>query len=122
MLFMNEGEIDQTLELCQRKAPELVPFARFLSDWRHEVNAKSDGWHSWPGGCKAAAGLITGLEKARKILAYGPRHGDALPAPAELKRALGPIRACATRHRLTAPTMTKAPAAVSRVRDFSIWD
>lgn len=105
MPFMNEMEIDELVQICERDHPTIAPYARFLSDWRHIVNRNSDGWHMWPGGYKAAGKLIALLEPLARR-SWGWQTGEpARPAIADLKRALGPIRACCTRKGLPRPEL-----------------
>jgi hypothetical protein len=89
MLFMNESEIDEALRR-HRDHPVLRRATRLLSEFRHEVNRKSDGWHSWPGGARAARQLMELIQR---------RDGTE----AELRKAIGPIRSVCTRKNLTFP-------------------
>jgi hypothetical protein len=50
MAWMNEYEIDRAVAQMEEHAPELAPYAKFLSDWKDTVNNNSDGWAYWQGG------------------------------------------------------------------------
>lgn len=95
--FFNECEIE---DLCERAArlPEVAPFARYLTAWVGIVNSNSDGWPYWragrEAGCKLAALISAAL-------------GGAVVTRAQLTRAVGGIKAAASRqlrHGYTMPT------------------
>jgi hypothetical protein len=103
---MNEDEIERALDIINQRAPAIAPYAKFLADWRDTVNANSDGWSSWHAGRRAAdrlSALVT------QTLNWLRGQGEA-PTPSELKSALEPIRATATRHKLSAPSLFPSPA------------
>lgn len=83
MIFMNEWDIAESVVRFARH-PVLGPATRFLQCYRDEVNRVSDGWPYWSPPVKAAAHLITLIQR-----------GDA--SHAEVRRALGPIKAFMTR-------------------------
>jgi hypothetical protein len=110
-MWMNEPEIDNAVEVIRGRAPQFYKYAKYLSDWRHVVNENSDGWHIWRPGTKCAD-TLSALVTAAMSVALG-RSKD-MPTDAEFKKALAPIRATATRHRLTAPILaddTRKPEA-----------
>jgi len=109
MMFMNEGEIEQVVLITNNHpvAAPYAPFAKFLHDWSRVCNENSDGWHSWPGGPKAAKSLMEGMEKVRVGFLYGRGTMADLPTVASLKKALGPIKACCTKRGLPCPTLIK---------------
>lgn len=100
-MWMNEGEIEQMLEFTRYEAPEFAPYARYLSDWMDVVNDNSDGWAYWKAGSGAAGKLMDALQALRD----SQRYGGAAPDEAVFKRSLAPIKSCATKHGLTAPTL-----------------
>lgn len=112
MKFMNEMEIDEALALVkQRQLVEFIPYVQYLSDWRDVVNANSDGWPYWAGGVKAAAKLIEQVENLVQYVRNAPadrfNFTPKQPRPWQeaCKRALSPIKACATRHKWKAPEL-----------------
>jgi hypothetical protein len=84
MLFMNEYEIDRAVTRHQSH-PVLSVATKFLSEFRDEVNAHSDGWCHWPAPLHAAAKLMTLVEQ------------NSQPTEADLKKALAPIKSFYTR-------------------------
>jgi hypothetical protein len=86
--FMNEYDID-TAVLRHARHPVLGPAARFLDAFKDEVNAHSDGWPYWSAPVRSAAKLMTLIER-----------GDATPA--DLTKALAPIKGFMTRRGLKA--------------------
>jgi hypothetical protein len=107
-MFMNHVDIDEALALCERHHPAIAPYARYLRDWRDIVDRNSDGWHSWPGGSRAARGLCALLQQAvnatRRRGVYPPIE---VPDASLFARTLGPIKACATRRGLPLPTLAR---------------
>ena len=101
-MWMNEGEIDEALDLVGHHLPEYLPYVRFLSDWRDTVNANSDGWPYWKAGTRCASTLMTLVTRATSSIRG---RGDSLPSKKEFDRALTPIRSCATRHKFPAPAL-----------------
>jgi hypothetical protein len=104
-MWMNESEIDDTLDYMTRRAPEYAPYARYLSDWRHTVNANSDGWPYWSGGSRCANTLSALLTRVRDAGRGWSRENQPLPTHAEFRKALSPIKGTATRHKLPAPVL-----------------
>lgn len=102
-----EYEIDRAHEIIVDNAPEFAPYSKYLSDWRNIVNANSDGWPYWHAGAKAADKLGNLVKQAAESV-----YRSEVPAPDadEMKKAMSPIKAAATRHKLTAPEFDDAPA------------
>jgi hypothetical protein len=84
---MNEHEIDSAVRKYRPETPS-GRAAQFLSDFRHEVNAHSDGWCYWKAPVTASAKLIQFLT--------GPEDAVTRSEKA-LKVALVPIRSFMTR-------------------------
>lgn len=111
MYFMNEHEIDHALDVLTHEAPEYAPYAKFLSDWRDTVNANSDGWAYWKTGRKCADRLCKLVGQASEAA----QGRGAYPREADLRKALAPIRAAATRIRLPAPQLQEPVGALPTV-------
>jgi hypothetical protein len=90
-MWMNEGQIDEAKHRYETH-PTLGPATRFLSEWRHEVNAHSDGWPYWTPPSKAAERLMQ-LIHAQMRGGMGAYPKVAEPTIAEVKKTLVPIRA-----------------------------
>lgn len=105
--MLNSYEIDELADLLGTYAPEIAPYAVYLRDWRDTVNANSDGWAYWRGGTRPAQKLCELLSGARGALRG---HGE-MPTEADLKKALSPIKAAATKNNLPAPVLTEPVAA-----------
>lgn len=108
---MNEHDIDHALDVLRERAPEAAPFAKYLSDWKDTINSNSDGWAYWKAGRGAADKLSVLVEQAM-FVARG--RGGPMPTADQFKRSLSPIKAAATRHGLTAPTLEAAEAPAPR--------
>ena len=100
-MLLNNDEIDHALSVLKRAAPEIAPYAQYLSDYRDEVNANSDGWAYWRAGTRAADKL-SNLISAAVGAARG--HGE-MPDELALKKSLTPIRSACTRFKLKAPEL-----------------
>jgi len=111
MVFLNESEIDRAVEILSENSPEIAPYAKYLSDWRDIVNESTDGWPYWKAGLKAGSKLSELVSQAVDALR---RRGET-PSEAAFKRALAPIKSCATRNKLRAPEITPAPAPSVRM-------
>ena len=123
-MLMNTYDIDDAVEIIARHAPEFSKYAKFLADWRDTVNANSDGWAYWKGGTKPAETLST-LLKAVVDHARTGQFGRSTPLPtdAQFRKALAPIRAAATKHNLTAPTLAEeTPKAETKVTPIETLD
>lgn len=106
---MNEGEIDQALDLVN-EAPEYRRYVEYLSDWRHVINANSDGWCYWKIGSRCARKLEDLIQQLIEWIRYGGDSPHRLPQPPKptpeaFRAALRPIKSFATRHKLPAPTL-----------------
>lgn len=95
-MFMNSMEIDEAVDTLTRRNSPVLRYAHYLATWRDIVDAHSDGWHSWPGGARAAEGL-------QRLVQQEVAHRR--PLFSELNRALAPIKACATRRGLPHPIL-----------------
>jgi len=109
MPSMNEGDIDQALELVNA-APEYRRYVEYLSDWRYVLNANSDGWCYWRIGSRCSEKLQKLTEELIEWIRTGGDHPHRLPQPAKPNHkaflaSLTPIKSFATRHKLTAPTL-----------------
>lgn len=105
--MLAEYEIDNAHELISSELPEYAGYSQFLSDWRDVVNENSDGWGHWKAGSKAAdklGALVKQTADSIRVLEIDP------PSLDDLKKALKPIRAAATRHDLTVPELCEPPA------------
>ena len=102
---MNEYDIDNVLMLAMRHKSPLEPYARYLRDWVYIVNQNSDGWAHWSGGFKAANKLCALLDRYGAIQnGYSIARNWVMPTPEDCRKALAPIKACATRRHLPQPT------------------
>lgn len=119
-MWMNTYEIDETVEIIAQHAPQLAKYAKFLADWRDTVNANSDGWAHWTGGTKPADSLSTLLKAVVDHFRTGQfGRSKPLPTDAQFRKALAPIRAAATKHNLTAPTL-QDESSKSRAKASSV--
>ena len=84
---MNEYEIDSAVRKYRPETPS-GRAAQFLSDFRNEVNAHSDGWPYWSAPVRSANKLMEFLQ--------GPEDAVTRSEKA-LKAALVPIKAFYTR-------------------------
>jgi hypothetical protein len=84
MIYMNRYDIDNAVQQYG-KDTVLGKAARFLADYRVEVDANSDGWAYWHAPVKAASKLIQMFDH------------PTLATEAEFKRALTPIRSFYTK-------------------------
>lgn len=109
-MWMNTWDIDEMVYIAETEMTEVVPFARYLADWRDVVNQNSDGWSSWKAGSKCAEKLMNLLNEAKQT-----RFGGGDLPPRELfMKSLSPIKRLATTKGLTAPELVEpgmAPAA-----------
>lgn len=105
-MIYNHADIDNVVSILEREAHPALPYARYLRDWRDIVDAQSDGWPYWSGGHRAAAPL---MELLHGLIGWnGVRAGAVMPSPAEWNRAIGRIRACATRRNLPKPVLDRS--------------
>lgn len=89
MMFMNEYEIDAAFNAHRNKQrfdnEALALAVAFLSEFRNEVNAHSDGWAYWGAPVKAAKKLMTLVQNPSTV------------THVELHKALTPIKSFYTR-------------------------
>jgi len=91
MLFLNHSEIVMWQDRTRREGGPRHDAANKLHAWQEYVDTVSDGWCYWASAPRAA--------KALQEIVNGTREAT----DASVRKALGPIRACCTRHRLTCP-------------------
>lgn len=108
-MIMNEHDVDDILELTQRQFPEFERYAQYLVEWKDTINSNSDGWAYWKSG-RGAADKLAGLLDQVKMSAFGRAE---LPTEDQLKKALTPIKAAATRHGLPAPELQEPSSSMS---------
>lgn len=92
---MNESEIDEAVSRFAQH-PVLGPAARFLSAFRNEVNAHSDGWPYWAAPSKAASKLMVFLH-GHLWAGMGAYPRLDPPTDTEFRKTLSPIKAFYTR-------------------------
>ena len=85
MLFMNESEIRNACRLHTNDSI-LSAATEFLRDFMDEVNGHSDGWAHWARPLRAAANLMTLIQRRQE------------PTYDAFQQALKTIRAFYTRH------------------------
>jgi hypothetical protein len=91
MLFMSEWEIDETYHRLDDEAtPNLARAALILVGLVAWTNRNSDGWAYWRKPGNAAKSLMTLIQSV-------DRHNPTDVTPAEVRRAVAPIRAFFTR-------------------------
>lgn len=108
-MIMNEYDVDEVLDITQRQFPEFERYAQFLVDWKDTINNNSDGWAYWKAG-RGAADKLSGLLNQVKMATFG--RGE-LPTEDQLKKALSPIRAAATKYKLPAPELQDPSSSLS---------
>lgn len=106
-MWMNEYEIDEAVELIGDRAPEAARYAKFLHDWKEVVNSSSDGWPHWKAAGKSAEKLMALVQRTLNVIRC---RGGEMPTDDEFRKSLAPIRALATKHKLTAPELADTPA------------
>ena len=104
-MFYNEWDIQELVERA-RAIPALRPYASYLSQWVEIVNSNTDGWAYWKGGHRAANKLVTLLAAScPRYFGHPFPSVPPLPTPAELTKAITPIKSCATRKKLPKPVL-----------------
>ena len=107
-MTMHDDEIDRNIAILTEHAPQFAKYAKFLADWRDTVNQSSDGWGVWKPGTQAANTLMAHLKAVetdiRGIGTYSP-NPKPLPADADFRKALKPIRDAAARFKLSPPAL-----------------
>lgn len=109
-MWMNDSEIDEALDVTRDRAPEYLPYVKYLSDWRDIINQNSDGWPYWKAGYHCASRL---MELTSQLMDGFRDRGTPRPKVKEFDRALTPIKSCATRHKLPVPVLGQDDAYVS---------
>lgn len=102
MLFMNEWDIEETVEVATRldNANQIKAAATLaqLAEW---TNNNSDGWAYWPKPCRAAARLQEALQRMhadeRRSWSAGAEAVVDF-TDAEIASALAPIKTFLERH------------------------
>ena len=91
-MWMNEYEIERAVENFTQH-PVLGPAARFLSEFRHQVNDHSDGWQYFTVAAKSAEKLMNLLYE------HTGRSYPVLPEATEedVRKTITPIKAFYTR-------------------------
>lgn len=92
-MWMNRMDIEEAVEL-RRMLPNRHRAARFLKEFMDEVDQHSDGWPYWNPPAKAAKQLMEIVHK-RPDEYRGLKLEDVTPA--QLNKALAPIKAFYTR-------------------------
>lgn len=114
-MWMNRDDIERMVLVGETDLPEILPFARFLDDWKETVDQNSDGWSSWRAGSKCADRLMDLLQEADRS-----RRGQGHVPPRELfLKALMPIRSFASKKKFPKPELVEdhpAPAAARGMR------
>lgn len=105
MKFHNTCEIDDN---ARRFAdhPVLGPATRFLQRFRDLIDSVSDGWAYWAPPVRSAKSLMELIDQADQAvrdLRLGRGDGQYQPSEADLKKALRPVKAFCTRHKLQMP-------------------
>jgi hypothetical protein len=95
-LFFNEYEVERMAERAALK-PELAPYGRIAVTFVKTINSNSDGWPYWSAGSNAASKF---LEKLDRLTNPFDRSTEPKPTIAELRRAMAPMKALCTRHKL----------------------
>lgn len=100
--WMNEYEVDEAVQLLGND-PLLGKYARFLSEFKDEVNSHSDGWAYWKLPAHAAKQLMALLKAAMdKKRGYRSPESEQEVTQQLLNKAMGPIKAFMTRRGLAA--------------------
>lgn len=107
MAWMNEGEIDEALDIVGARAQEYLPYVQYLSDWRDVVNQNSDGWPYWKAGAACASKLMDLVKDLMNFIRYHYGSTEKAPSLKAFQAALTPIKSCATRHKLPVPELEK---------------
>ena len=99
--FMNQYDIDEAVQLLDND-PVLGKAARFLRDFRDQVNGHSDGWAYWRAPVAAANQLMTLIEAgmAKKRGRYDQPEIEITDRA--IAKAMGPIKSFMTRRGLAA--------------------
>ena len=113
-MWRNEMEIEEICALLERTGDkQLMDYALVMGHWVNVVNSNSDGWPYWRAGascadkfsdllCRAAGRDYTWNRENHRGQTY-IRPGQWRPDPAEIDKAIRPMKACATKHKLPSP-------------------
>lgn len=110
-MWMNEHEIDEAVLIVKEYAPEFLPYAKFLSDWRDIINQNSDGWPYWSAGTRPSGALQELV--AKLVDSIRGARGTVAPSAREFVKALTPIKSFATRKNLPVPVLGGEGAVAS---------
>jgi N12 class adenine-specific DNA methylase len=113
--WMNEGEVDENIDRFKNH-PLLGQVTNWLGAYRDAVNENSDGWaHFGASVAKPLMGLIHQSDPRNSN--YWTKHGGTIEATeAEIKAAIAPIKAFATKHNLNVPAAPIAEAKGKKPR------
>lgn len=95
MRFMNEWDVQDAVRDFGHD-PVLGPLARTLGNLMDWANHNSDGWAYWPKPARAANKAMEILSAA-KTQYYRMDFSYVEPTPADVRKALAPIKAFRTR-------------------------
>lgn len=109
-MWMNRDEIERMVEIAEEEMPKILPFVRFLNDWKEIVDENSDGWSSFRAGSKCAEKLMILVKEAESS-----RRGRGQVPPRELfKRSLASIRSFASKRDFPVPELREAAPQIAR--------
>ena len=95
MKFMNSAEIEDAAHLYANH-PVLGPATQTLRNLEIAADGCSDGWAYWPKPARAAARLMDLIQRdGTARYRFDTERDDATPA--ELRKALAPVKAFRTR-------------------------
>jgi hypothetical protein len=97
MNFMNDYDLDNAVSRFTRATkPNRLGLALVVRALAEETNWVSDGWHSWPKPCRAAARAISLIESRTYRENEEQERTDITDA--EFRAAVTPIKSFLTRH------------------------
>lgn len=97
MSFMNDYDLDHAVSRFTRSStPNRLALALTVRTLAEETGKVSDGWHSWPKPCRAAAKAIALIESRTYAENQAQEAEDITDA--EMQAALRPIKSFLTRH------------------------
>jgi len=106
-MWMDGQDIERAATVMGRYAPDALPYARFLRDWRDEVARAGGRWDGASPGAASARDLMILLHRAGRAV----RLRGTMPSDGEFRASLDPIKAAALRFGLTAPDIEEPVAA-----------
>lgn len=98
-LFMNEMDIEQAVQ-WHGSHPVIGRALLVLIKFVDTINQNSDGWSYWKLPKKAADKLMTLIQEHDRLVR---EHREPTATMEQLKKALSPIKAFCTRHKLPYP-------------------